>query len=369
VDAEDGAPVGEVDTSAHGWVIRTARGLPFVSSPDAMPNEIERRARAAAYPEPTVPRSMRRLGATPDNLYALLPVLRERAVIHPLTPPAAWPRPLVASRRQGLLTPLEAAWVLAFEANQWDLPAYVIGVNPSGGPTLAPVGYNQWLVQVGGGETVLWLDPGCTVCAPFEVRPELLDQPFMGPDVARGPKLVRPAWPFPNLDDAKRLRNGEGAWHVVSTPEGQSWRATGAEALELRQWHDGTDATPERIAHALGGASADPQSLTVEGLEDLGHPITVTVKGGGPNTDPLSLSPNPQGGWGPRGFRNRTWTRPYPGEDEVLTCERQGIYHWQATLQGGELMESLRFVGPLSDDAYAELERCRQMMGIAHYPR
>jgi hypothetical protein len=144
-------------------------------------------------------------------------------------------------------------------------------------------GFDTLLVTATVDGQVVWVDPGCTVCARGEIGTRWLGKPALG--VA----TMVPTAPG-RLERALSLRDDH--FHA-------SFAATGAAALWLRERiADVEDAArPKRLATALG--MPDAELVAATGFDTAGGPITLELDGRRPPHDPFPTERTPwAGGWG-----------------------------------------------------------------------
>ena len=323
----------------------------------------------ASYPEPGLPRGLRRALGRSDTLGSLVDALRMRAAIAApgqLSVPLLAPRPLRAARSTRLLTPLEAAQTLAIYAEQLGASARAGAVRAFGVTShaeLAPVGMHDAIVRVVHGDTVDWMDPGCTVCDGFEVRPDLVDQPVLGLDRERtmpGPWNLGPpapdatTWgPFSVTDDLWTLpRRGHGAGSLSVHDEGETRTVSlqGVEALQLRR-HLHTLPESERQTWLEDVFAPGAELRTSKGLASAGATVQLTFS----SAPPIAILHGR--GFAP-GVSVRTHTRPRQGErDDQCRTDR---FIWTQRVGGDTVTEQILWLTRSPDDAdLAVLSTCQ----------
>jgi hypothetical protein len=257
---------------------------PVIPQRDALIKGLGRRFRNAAIPEPGLPNALRGQVASWELAAALPDAIAERAEVMHWPNSALWPRRLVKARKTGALTASEAALTLWLYANQAELRASwaLVHAAPQGpGGDVSLAGYNDLLIRIWHGNEERWMDLGCGVCGPFEVRPELLESNAIGPGVDQSPDLP------------------VGRWTVVIADDWVRWELDGPPALELRRWL--APIAPEDTWPALASRIAGPgaELVEAEGVDVLGAPIRIAARRGhGVWTDPLGMPAIPAGGEG-----------------------------------------------------------------------
>lgn len=222
-------------------------------------------------PEPGLPMRVRGHASGWDLAAQFPDLLRDRAVVGDLPVKPTWPRPLYRARKEGAVTSAEAALIVRAYALQAKFETDWALVRPAwngDSPPACPAGHDEGLVRLGLDGETRWLDPGCTVCGPFEVRPELLGAAAIGPWVDRTP-------PPPS-----------GSWTVRVDADRVTWELEGPAALELRRWLTRWPKAerPARLAERLAGAGAS--FVRAEGATEQGAPITVVAVAADPHEIP-----------------------------------------------------------------------------------
>jgi hypothetical protein len=259
------------------WSLADIHQRPILPAREALVTALDRRFRSRSIPEPGLPNSLRGLGPSWDLAERLVPALQARARPAQLALDPALPRPLNRARRSGVLTEVEAGLITWLYARQARLEAHWVLVRPADrgpGGRLSLSGYDSMLVRIGDGDSARWLDPGCTLCAPWEVRPEL-----EGGSIIALPGVTGPA-PSP------------GQWTVVLQPHRVAWQLSGPAALELRRWHAQL-APAEReaaLAALVGGVGATLEAS--RGIDEPGADISLLAsRGQGALALPVDLPP------------------------------------------------------------------------------
>jgi hypothetical protein len=147
-----------------------------------------RNAMMIAPPAPIPPES----ASTPRaKIASLINALKSEFTVSDLLPvPALHPRPIRKAKRSGLVTPLEAALIIAEAAEQLGLSATWALFRPDNqgaSSTFNPVGYTDALVRFSVDGQAIWIAPNCSDCAPFELPPEAWDTAVISPLAERTP--------------------------------------------------------------------------------------------------------------------------------------------------------------------------------------
>ncbi len=223
---------------------------------------LDRRFRRAAIPEPAVPARLRGKAASWELLAALKPELATRAGVADLPVHPLFPRRLIKARRTGALTSVEASLILWLQALQSQVPAAWAIVHPAdlgGGWHTSAAGYTEGVVAYQLDGETRFADPACTVCAPFEIRPELHGASMISPIGNRTP---------PPTEGAARIRDANGQRRVdLEGPAALTLRRTLASVptADRERW----------IATRFGGPEGSV--VEVDGLGDRGRPIRIVV--------------------------------------------------------------------------------------------
>jgi len=345
VDAAEGSVAWEGD----GWRLVDLRRAPVLPSRPLLLKALDNRFRAMSLPEPALPQHLRGQKASWTLAELLRDALLERA--RPgLSGDPLWPRRLVKARKAESVTSTEAMLILWLYARQAGLRAEWALTRPApAGPGHAssPAGYTHGLLRLGTGDDIRWLDPSCTVCAPFELPPHLEGGDILCPATDQGPQP------------------SEGREVLVHDGDDLRWELTGPAALLLRLWLD--DVPAEERAKRLGQRLAGPGTVvtSVTGLGEAGEPITVRARrGDGLLYDPLALPPpDPDGAWldwiGPR-------VHTFPTDDDPGGAEiTAGPLHYRRTVTDGTVVERLtvsdRLVAP---EHLQQVELLRRGVGL-----
>lgn len=275
-------PKGVVRTEGRFWWLAEHGGKPVMPDRERVLRGLQYRFTSSSYPEPGIPMDLRGMPAGWDLAAALRDAVFERARIADLAVPRNWPRNLKKSMKEEVLTPLEAAMVLRLYLLQARMPADLVLVRPiqeGPGPDVCPDAYGAALVRTLWEGEERWMDPGCTVCGPFEVRPDLLGAAAFGFDVAETPPP-----PKGSLDWSV---DGDTTTVTLDPPA----------ALALRLWLQSIPKAEreERLAERFGGDGA--VLLRGDGVGDRGAPITLVVRS--PNPDRPDPSGESEDGWWP----------------------------------------------------------------------
>lgn len=233
---------------------------------------LDRRFRRAALPEPAVPVHLR--GSEPNGaaVEGLRTALQLRAGVGDLPLAALFPRRLVKARNSGALTSVEAALVLTLQLGQLGARAVwgVVAPGPADAASRStPEGYTEGVVVVATPGGRAFVDPGCTACAPFEVRPHLQGTVMLSPAGSEGPPIVPGRAQIEDVGDQRRVR------------------LEGPAALVLRLALTEVPPSARRafLAERFGGADATLVSST--GLSSPGAPILLEVGLGANPPNPL----------------------------------------------------------------------------------
>lgn len=256
------APGGRIDRDEQSWWLESHRGKPVLPDRQRVVDGLDYRFRTFSIPEPGLPVSLRAHLAGWELVEAMRPALHERARSDDLPGHPLWPRRLLKARKSGVVTSVEAALILRGYALQAKIPATWVLVRPADQGDISgvcPEGYPEALVRVWWQDEERWIDPSCTVCAPFELRPHLQGASALGFDIERTPG------PFP------------GSWTVEVTDEGATWSLDGSAATELRSWlsevHE--DVRSATLAGRIAGAGAVLQRHA--GLSEPGAAAQLTA--------------------------------------------------------------------------------------------
>lgn len=293
----DGA---QITQAGRWWRLHSWNDVPLLSERARLIAGLHGRFNRRSIPEPGLPLRLRSRLDGWGLAAEMASALRNRASIEPLPGDPRWPRKLMKARRSGVVTPVEAALIVRAYALQSKMEADWALVRPASegpGDSLCPLGHDEGLVRIQLDGETRWIDPGCTACAPFEIRPELLGASAIGPWLETTPD------PPP------------GASRVTVTDDSTvTWTLSGPAALELRRWLEDIplDARETRLAERLAGKSATLSSAT--GVAEAGADIVVVATAVGADAIPepadlLLPEPRPDGSaflaWpGPREY---TW--------------------------------------------------------------
>jgi len=326
VEATHGEVVWDGDRAWH------LDGTPVIPDRTSLVRGLERRFAARSLPEPALPTRLKHARPSWDLVTRLRPTLYERAHPGNLPQEPGWPRPLHRARRSGAVTPLEAALIVRLYAIQSGMSATWAMVRPAwegGDAPLCPAAYPEALLRIDLEGESRWVDPSCTMCAPFEIRPHLEGAVALGPGVDRTPSPTR------------------GRWSVEVADETVRWDLEGPAALRFREWTGGLP--PEERPSAIAARMAGPGAVLVssEGIPDAGTPILlVATRPEGPHAgaDPLALPAPARDGttwmdW--VGERRLTLHEP-PGEAPAASSlEVPGATWARQTSEDGTVVETL----------------------------
>ncbi len=252
------------ETRLDAWWLKELNLQTVIPGREPLTKALERRFLDMSIPEPALPLYLKRKESGWDLAEQLRPALWERAQVAELPGDPLFPRRLVKARKSRVVTPVEAALILRLQLVQARMQAGWALVRPTtagpGGDT-SLAGYTHALVRVHWQDEERWIDPGCTVCAPFEIRTEFLDVPAIGPGVERTP-FVR------------------GVWRVGRSDGEITWALEGPAALELRRWLQPIPGEDRTAALARRMAGPGAELVSHEGLSEAGAPITLVARGG-----------------------------------------------------------------------------------------
>jgi len=323
VEARDGLIQWERDQT---WWLGGIHEKPVLPGRRQLEGALDYRFRGLAIPQPGLPTELRGRMVDWDLIGELRPTLSERA--RPATWPAdpLFPRRLVKARKSGALTEIEAALIVWLYSRQIEVDAQWVLVHPATrgpGYLISPAGYERALVLVGHEGESRWIDPGCMVCGPFEVRP------FLEGAAALGIGLSQTSAPTP------------GVWSTVVGGDGVRWELTGSAALNLRLWIDAIPDAARRKSLAVRMAGPGAELVDVEGVGEAGAPIKVTAKiGSGILTDPLSLPPLRNDGTTWVDTVGERWVR-WAGRTESETEFEGEAIRYKRYVEDGDLIEVL----------------------------
>lgn len=290
------APGGTVVWEGEAWRLVEMHGRPVLPNRQVLIRALDRRFRSAALPEPGAPTSLRGQPPGWELAEQLRPTLLQRVAVGTWSADPLWPRRLIQARRTGAVTPTEAALIVWLYARQLRLDAHWALIRPADqgpGPEHAPSGFVHPIVGIGHEQQLRFIDPTCSVCAPFELPPWLEGASALGPGLTETPAPT------------------QGRHRVAVRPSEVEWQLEGPPALLLRLW---LDALPpqerdQALAERMGGPGAT--LVQAEGIDTPGAPIqALAQRGRGLLADPLRLPPpHPDGTvWLPwEGERQIAW--------------------------------------------------------------
>ena len=249
-------PLGD---SNAAWRLISWLNKPIIAERDQLLAGIQYRFATQSFPEPGAPMKLRGHSGGWELAALLRDALLSRASIANIPVEPLWPRHLVTARRERVLSPVEAALILAMYLNQNKFSAQWVLVRPGNagpGAAVSPAGYTDALVRVTWADEVRWMDPGCPMCGPFELRSELTGASAMGWDADRTPE---------EADGLERITD-EGQLRTVEL--------RGPPALRVRQALAELPAAAQR--QALVDQFAPTGTLgSVVGLSELGAAVRV----------------------------------------------------------------------------------------------
>jgi hypothetical protein len=231
---------------------------------------LDRRFRRAALPEPATPVHLRGMAPDAATAAALRTALQLRAGIGPLALDPLFPRRLVKARKSGALTSVEAALITMLQLGQLGGRATWGLVDP-GPPRQAsdstPVGYTEGVVVVSTTDGLRFVDPGCAVCAGYEVRPQLQGTRMLSPAGRAGPPVVEGRAVVDDRDGVRTVRlEGPAALRVrlalseQAKADRTAWLVTtfaGDDATFEGATGLGTPGAPIELRFGLGAAPPD----------------------------------------------------------------------------------------------------------------
>jgi hypothetical protein len=266
--AADGATI---EVEGGWWRVTSWNGSPIYDEPARTVAILHARYRSVSLPEPGLPMRVRGRLDGWSLAGELAPTLRQRAFVAYTATDPLWPRPLARARRSGIVSPLEAALTIRayalqgrFEAD-WALVTPVLQAPPH---PACPEGRPEALVRILLNGEERWVDPACTACGPFEVRPELLGAPALGPWVVQTPEPPR-----------GRLLVQVAGLAVDVTLEGPA-------ALDLRRQ---VESLPQQVrAEAIAETFAGPGATLadISGFTQAGAPIQLRALAANPAAIP-----------------------------------------------------------------------------------
>jgi hypothetical protein len=375
--AVDGS--GEVAHDHGSWHVTRFADAEILSTRMRMARELRARRGAASYPEPGISQKLRGMRRGWQVVEVLVPALLERAAPFDLPVSASWPRPLHRARRTRALTDIEFVTTIARYAQQSRLIADVILVRPHGAPQqteITPWGFDHALLRLEFDGEARWIDPACTSCDTWELRPELVGAATLpsvdAPGVPFDDDLPRGIQATPGggwLAQGAELPSGVGYWSIHEDGERVRWDVAGADALELRRWLSEVpaDARPEALAAALGGPHE-----TLEGLADAGQPATLVAPSAGSPFDPIApetwLQTSSERAVPPH-LGLRQWTRPASAPAKA-TCDGEGWSWWTGPSeeQDAHVEQLLITRWTLPTSFAADLHACREQAFAAPPP-
>lgn len=318
-------PGGEIAWQGDAWHLVRVGKRPIVPNAKSLLDGLDHRFRQVALPEPGLPQDLRGRARTWDLAADLRPSLFERA-LPGLPADSLWPRKLIKARKSGLMSDTEAMLTIWLYGQQAGLRTDWALVRPAhlGDIDLAvPSGFTGALVRVDGGDTFRFIDAGCQVCAPFEVRPWLEGGTVLSPAGLQGPEPTR------------------GLSDVQLDEDRMVWTLEGPAALLLRLWLEPIPAAARGRALAERLAGPDARLIATEGIGDAGAPVRVEVAPGrGVRLDPLSLPPAGADGTWVDWIGTRSRSFPASGDVHDAAWSSGPIRYTRRTAEG-RVTESL----------------------------
>lgn len=248
-----------IEQDETGWWLAGWDEHPMATERARVIAALDARFRRRSLPEPGLPVRLRSRFRGWDLVAELPGVLRDRAEVAHL--PGAvplWPRKLYDARASRVVTPVEAALIVRAYALQAKIETDWVLVRSQGapvGPELCAESYDAMVLRLRFDGEDRWLDPACDACAPFEIRPELLGRPALGPWATQTPPVPR------------------GEWRVRVDGRRVTWALDGPAALELRRRiraHPVSE-RKEILARWMGGDRAT--LVRADGLRERGVPV------------------------------------------------------------------------------------------------
>ncbi|MCO4743908.1 MAG: hypothetical protein KC912_03905, partial [Proteobacteria bacterium] len=230
-------------------------------------------------------------------------------------------RKLLKARRSGVVSSVEAALFTSQWARAMQIDAVWVLVRPAPrgpGPAISPASYTQGLLAIQYEGELRWQDPTCTVCAPYELRPDM-----------EGASAY--AWGL-----TKTREPTQGLLVATTSGDETTFALEASAALSLRlALQSGMADRSTRAAEWL----AENATLTkVDGLGTAGEPVTATVVGGAPAFWPEA---DPDGslwmGW----VGERRWVGAPTGADALYEGD---ALTWSRSTSAGVTTETLTIV-------------------------
>ena len=271
IRAEEG--VIQWEPSAHKWWLQAIHGRPVMPHSQTLLAALERRFLNATLKEPALPSHLR--GAHPDVAVAeaLTRYLRNSVVESTWPHEATLPRPVTRALRSGAASPTEGALALKALLAQANIDSQWVLIHPApAGPggKISLAGYTHMLLELEVDGTPLWIDPLCSVCDLFEVRPDLQGASALGPTTRGAPVTV-------------------GLLEASFTPDLARWTFSGSAATHLRlAW--AALSVNERNAWLTANYWPEATVRVATGLDQPGAPVVLEMTDGqGAPYDPLLL--------------------------------------------------------------------------------
>jgi hypothetical protein len=337
-------PKGRIRTEGSWWSLTSHDGKPIMPDRASVVNGLDWRFARQSLPEPALPFELKGRALDEELIREMRSALLKRAAVADLPGDPLWPRKLFKARRTEVLDPIEAALVLRLYAQQVRLPATWALARPAelgAGDAICPVGYEDAALAVEWEGQLRWVDPACSVCGTFELRPHLDGASVYTSVAAKTPDVT-------------------GKQVVRTTADGVAVGLQGPPALMLRVWLQDVAAEdrPNAIAARFAGAGATLEKA--EGIEVAGGAIKLLIKGPTP-ADPLALpEPDEDGSTWAVWAGERRAERPLSGEPGEPVDLDLGAVRYQRKVEDGRLVEILDVKDRrIPADARAKLEAAR----------
>jgi hypothetical protein len=337
-------PKGRIRTEGSWWSLTSHDGKPIMPDRASVVNGLDWRFARQSLPEPALPLELKGRALDEELIRQMRSALLKRAAIADLPGDPLWPRKLYKARRTEVLDPIEAAIVMRLYAQQVRLPATWALARPAElgpGDEICPVGYEDAVLAVEWEGQLRWVDPSCSVCGTFELRPHLDGASVYTSVASKTPEVT-------------------GKEVVRTTADGVAVGLQGPPALLLRLWLQEVpaDDRPKAIAERYAGPGAE--LVKAEGIDVAGGAIKLLIKGAAP-ADPLALpAPGEDGSTWAVWAGERRAERPLVGEPGEPVDLDLGAIRYQRKVEDGRLVEILEVKDRrISSEARGQLEAAR----------